>query len=130
MSRKPYVREVPPTRWYFKHPRYMRYMSREITCFFVGALALLMVCTLERLTHGKAAFDAFIAALQGPWSFLGLALILLFCTYNAFNWFNVTPKAMPIQKGEEFVEGKVIVGAHYAVWVVATLAIFFLAGVV
>ena len=31
MSRKPYIREVSKTGWYLKHPRYMRYMSREVT---------------------------------------------------------------------------------------------------
>ena len=129
MSRKPYVREVSKTGWYLKHPRYMRYMSREVTCFFIGAFALLMVCTLERLSRGQAEFDSFVAALKGPWSFLGLFLIFLFATYNATNWFNVTPKAMPVQIGEEFLDGKYIVGAHYAVWAIASLVVLFFAGV-
>ena len=30
MSRKPFVRPVSKTGWYFKHPRYLRYMSREV----------------------------------------------------------------------------------------------------
>ena len=129
MSRKPYVREVSKTGWYLKHPRYMRYMSREVTCFFIGAFALLMVCTLERLSRGQAEFDSFVAALKGPWSFLGMFLIFLFATYNATNWFNVTPKAMPVQIGEEFLDGKYIVGAHYAVWAIASLVVLFFAGV-
>jgi fumarate reductase subunit C len=129
MSRKPFVREVSKTGWYLKHPRYMRYMSREVTCIFIGAFALLMVCTLERLSRGQAAFESFVAALTGPWSFLGLFLIFLFATYNATNWFNVTPKAMPVQTGEEFLDGKYIVGAHYAVWVIASLVVLIFAGV-
>ncbi len=129
MSRKPYVREVSKTGWYLKHPRYMRYMSREVTCIFIGAFALLMVCTLERLSRGQAAFDSFVAALKGPWSFLGMILIFGFATYNATNWFNVTPKAMPVQIGEEFLDGKYIVGAHYAVWAIASLVVLFFAGV-
>ena len=129
MSRKPYVRPVSKTGWYLTQPRYMRYMSREVTCIFIGAFALLMVCAVERLSHGQAAFDSFMAALKGPWSFLGFALILAFAVHNATNWFNVTPKAMPVQIGEEFLDGKYIVGAHYAVWVVATLVVLFFAGV-
>jgi fumarate reductase subunit C len=70
-----------------------------------------------------------MAALKGPWSFLGMAVILFFSVYNATNWFNVTPKAMPVQTGEKFLDGKYIVGAHYAVWAIATLVIVFLAGV-
>ena len=129
MSRKPYVREVSKTGWYLKHPRYMRYMSREVTCIPIGIFALLMLCTLERLSAGQAQFDSFMAALKGPWSFLGLLIVLLFAVHNSTNWFNVTPKAMPVQIGEEFLDGKYIVGAHYAVWVVATLVVLFFAGV-
>ena len=129
MSRKPFVREVSKTGWYLKHPRYLRYMSREVTCIFIGAFALLMLCTLERLSKGPEAFASFMAALKGPWSFLGLALILAFAVHNATNWFNVTPKAMPVQIGEEFLDGKYIVGAHYAVWAVASLVVLFFAGV-
>lgn len=129
MSRKPYVREVSKTRWYFKHPRYLRYMSREVTCVFIGAFALLLLCAVERLSEGQAAYESFIKALQGPWSIVGLVLVLAFAVHNATSWFNVTPKAMPVQRGEEFLEGKYIVGAHYAVWVVASLVVLFFAGV-
>ncbi len=129
MSRKPYVRPVSKTGWYLTQPRYMRYMSREVTCIFIGAFALLMVCAVERLSHGQAAFDSFMAALKGPWSFLGFALILAFAVHNATNWFNVTPKAMPVQIGEDFLDGKYIVGAHYAIWAIASLVVLFFAGV-
>ena len=129
MSRKPYVRPVSKTGWYFKHPRYLRYMSREVTCIFIGAFALLMVCALERLSQGQAAFDAFMVALTGPWSALGLLVILVFSVHNATSWFNVTPKALPVQIGEEFLPGKYIIGAHYAVWAGTTLVVLLLAGV-
>jgi len=129
MSRKPFVRPVSKTGWWLKHPRYMRYMSREVTCIPIGAFALLMVCALERLSKGQAAYDAFIAAIQGPLSVLGLIVVLVFALHNATSWFNVTPKALPEQMGEEFLAGKYIIGAHYAVWIVASLIVLFFAGV-
>ena len=129
MSRKPFVRPVSKTGWWLKHPRYMRYMSREVTCIPIGAFALLMVCALERLSKGQAAYDAFIAAIQGPLSGLGLIIVLIFALHNATSWFNVTPKALPVQMGEEFLAGKYIIGAHYAVWIVASLIVLFFAGV-
>jgi len=129
MSRKPFVREVSTTRWYFKHPRYLRYMSREVTCVFIGAFALLLLCAVERLSEGQAAYESFLAALQGPWSVAGLVVVLVFAIHNATSWFNVTPKALPVQIGEEFLPGKFIVIAHYAVWVVTTLVILYFAGV-
>ena len=129
MSRRPYVRKVSKTRWYFRHPRYLRYMSREITCMFIGAFALLLLCALGRLADGQAAYESFLAALQGPWSIFGLLVVLIFAVHNATSWFNVTPKAMPVQIGEEFLPGKYIVAAHYAVWVAVSVAALFLAGV-
>ena len=129
MSRKPFVREVSKTRWYFKHPRYLRYMSREVTCVFIGAFALLLLCAVARLSQGQAAYESFLAALKGPWSALGLLIVLIFAVHNTTSWFNVTPKAMPVQMGEEFLPGKFIVAAHYAVWILASLVVLFFAGV-
>jgi len=129
MSRKPYVRPVSKTGWWLKHPRYMRYMSREVTCIFIGAFALLMVCTLERLSKGQAAYEAFLAAITGPLSVAGLVVVLAFAVHNATSWFNVTPKALPVQMGEEFLAGKYIVGAHYAVWIITTVVVLGLSGV-
>jgi fumarate reductase subunit C len=129
MSRKPFVREVSRTRWYFRHPRYLRYMSREVTCIFIGAFALLLLCVVDRLSHGQAAYESFMAAIQGPWSAFGLLVVLAFAIHNATSWFNVTPKALPVQIGEDFLPGKYIVAAHYAVWIVASLVVLFFAGV-
>ena len=130
MSRRPYVREVSKTRWYFRHPRYLRYMSREITCIFIGAFALLLLCALGRLADGQSAYESFVAALQGPWGIFGLLVVLIFAVHNATSWFNVTPKAMPVQIGEEFLPGKFVVIAHYAVWIIVSVAVLFLAGAV
>lgn len=129
MSRKPFVRPVSPTRWYFRHPRYLRYMSREVTCIFIGAFALLLLCAVQRLSQGQAAYESFLAALRGPWSAVGLLLILAFAVHNATSWFNVTPKAMPVQLGERFLPPAFIVGAHYALWLLVSLAVICLAGV-
>ena len=43
MSRKPYIREMSKTNWFFSQPRYMRYMAREVTCIFILAYTLLLI---------------------------------------------------------------------------------------
>ena len=68
-------------------------------------------------------------ALRGPWSTFWLLIILIFAIHNATSWFNVTPKALPVQLGEEFLEGKYIIFAHYAVWVLLSLIVLFFSGV-
>lgn len=129
MSRRPFVRAVSPARWYFAHPRYLRYMSREVTCVFIGALAVLMLVALARLAQGPEAWAAFLAALRSPGGVVLLVLVLGFSLHNATSWFNVAPKAMRLQLGEAFLPDRAIVAAHYAAWVVVTLAVAWLAGV-
>jgi len=129
MSRRPLVREVPPTSWYFRHPRYMRYMSREITSIFVGAYCVLLVVGLQRLAAGPVAWEAFLAALKNPASIVFQFLALVAAVYHAATWFNATHKAMPVQIGEDFVQPGVISGAHYVVWLVLSFVVLYLAGV-
>jgi fumarate reductase subunit C len=129
MSRRPLVRECPPTTWYFRQPRYLRYMSREITSIFIGAYCVLLVVALHRLSSGKAAWEGFLLALQSPASIVFQFLVLVAAVYHAATWFNATQKAMPLQIGEDFVPGKLISGAHYLAWAVLSCVVLYLAGV-
>jgi fumarate reductase subunit C len=128
MSRNPLIRDVPPTSWYFRHPRYLRYMSREITSIFIGAYCVLLVVGLQRLAAGPAAWEGFLLALQSPVSIVFQFLCLVAAVYHAATWFNATQKAMPLQIGEDFVPGNVISGAHYAAWIVLSVVVLLLAG--
>jgi fumarate reductase subunit C len=126
MSTKPYVREVSKLDWYFKQPRYMRYMAREVTCIFIGIYTFVLIAALGNLAEGKEAFEAFVQALGSPLGVLFNLAALVAAVYHSTSWFNVTPQAMPIQRGEDFVPGNIIVGAHYAVWAVVSLIILIL----
>ena len=128
MTGKPYVREVPRFSWFFRQPRYMRYMAREVTCVFIGAYAVVLLVALKRLSEGRQAYEAFLQALTSPASVVFHVVVLAFALYHTTSWFNVTPKAMPIQAGEDFLPGWVIVGAHYAAWLLVSGALLFLAG--
>ena len=123
MSRKPYVREVPKTTWFMRQPRYQRYMAREVTCIFIFAYTFLLICALGSLANGPDAFQGFLNALRSPLGVLFNLAVLVVTAYHSATWFNVTPQAMPIQRGEEFVPGNVIVGAHYGAWAVVSLII-------
>ena len=129
MSRRPLVRECPPTTWYFRQPRYLRYMAREVTCIFIAAYCVLLVVGLQRLSAGPAAWEGFLLSLRSADSIVFHLLALAAAFYHAATWFNATQKAMPIQIGEGFVPGNIISGAHYAAWAVLSVVILFLAGV-
>ena len=123
---KPYVRPLSPTTWFLTQPRYKRYMAREVTCLFIFAYTFLLIMGLKRLSEGPDAFNAFVQALGSAPGVLFSLTVLIAAVYHSTSWFNVTPQAMPIQRGEEFVPGKIIVGAHYAVWAVVSLIVLIL----
>ncbi len=127
VSRKPYVREMT-YRWIFRHPRYLRYMVREFSCLFIGAWTLMMVWGLKQLAEGRASWEAFLEMLRSPWSIAFQCLALGFSLYHTVTWFNLTPKALPVQVGESFLPDAVIAGAHYAAWALLSLALLKLAG--
>jgi fumarate reductase subunit C len=125
---KPYVREVSRYGWFLRNPRYRRYMAREVTCVFIGLHALILLVALKRLSEGREAWEAFLHNLTGPAGVVLQLIILAFAVYHSTSWFNVTPKAMPVQIGEQFLPGAVIIGAHYAAWLIVTVTVLFLAG--
>ena len=129
MSRRPYVREVPPTSWYFRMPRYMRYMVREITSIFIGIWSVIVLVGLARLSEGQAQWEGFLAALKTPGSVVFQLLTLAFALYNSFTWFNVAPKALPLQFGDDMAPDSVVASGHYVVWVVLSVIILIWAGV-
>jgi len=127
VSRKPYLREIS-SEWIFRHPRYLRYMVREFSCLFIGGWTLMMVWGLKQLAEGPAAWAAFLECLQSPASIVFHVVALGFALYHSVTWFNLTPKALPLQLGEEFVPDGVIAGAHFAGWAVVSLAVLYFAG--
>ena len=56
-------------------------------------------------------------------------LALVFSVYHSVTWFNLTPKALPLQLGENFISGWVIAELHYAVWFALSAAMLVFAGV-
>ncbi len=127
VSRKPYLREIS-SEWIFRHPRYVRYMVREFSCLFIGGWTLMLVWGLKQLAEGPAAWAAFLECLKSPASIVFQVAALGFALYHSVTWFNLTPKALPLQVGEGFVPDGVIAGAHFAGWAVVSLAVLYLAG--
>jgi fumarate reductase subunit C len=127
MSRKPYVREMT-SEWIFRHPRYLRYLTREFSCLFIGGWTLMMVWGLKQLAEGPAAWASFLEWLKSPASIAFHLVALAFATYHSVTWFNLTPKALPLQIGEEFVPDGAISGAHFGAWAVLSIVLLYFAG--
>jgi len=129
MSAKPYIRPRSTTGWWLEQSRYVRYMAREASCIFIGAYAGILAVGLLRLSQGAEAWAGFLEALQSSASIVFHLLALVFALYHTTTWFNVTPKAMPLQIGDARLPGEAIIAAHYAGWALVSAALLYLAGV-
>ena len=128
MSRKPYVREIPATTWYFSRKRDLLHMAQELTCIFIGVYALVLVWGLKALADGPEAWQAFLLGLGSPLSMVFHWALFPVTLFHSVSWFGVTHKAMPVQIGDEFLPGGVIVGGHYVAWIAVSLFTLFFAG--
>jgi fumarate reductase subunit C len=124
-----YVRPVSRYGWYLKKRSYAIHMAQEITSVFIAIFTLILLWGIAAVAGGPESYRAFLDSLTSPGMVALLWVLTIVMFYHAFAWFSVTPKAMVIQKGEEFVPGSVIAGAHYGIWAVLTLVVLFLAGV-
>jgi len=124
-----YVRPISKTTWYLKDRNYAIHILNEMTSLFVGLYALLLLWGIWAVANGPETYRTFLDTLTGSGMLTPLRVTTVVIFYHTIAWFKVTPKAMPIQKGEKFVPGSLIAGAHYVVWVVLTLVVLYLAGV-
>jgi fumarate reductase subunit C len=131
MSRQPFVRPFSKTTWYMRNGRYKVYMLREMTCLLVGFYAFLTIFALAALGAGADQWNNFLASQQNAAMITFHAFALLyFLFYQTFAWFELAPKAMPLQLGEKILPGSIIVVGHYVAWAVLSALIFWLAGVI
>jgi fumarate reductase subunit C len=122
MSRKPYVRPISNT-WWLKKSEYRWYMLRELSSFFVGGYAVVMLVGLWRLGEGQAAYEGFLTALTSPLAIMFHVLALAFAVLHSATFFFAAPAALPLQIGEKKVSPGIVAGAHFAAWAVITVGI-------
>ena len=128
MSRRPYVREISRTSWWLEHPRYVRYMAREMSALFIGIYVLILMAGLFGLSQGKAAYEEFLDKADGPVGYIFAIVAMVFAVYHSYTWFQVTPKAMPLMIGSKRIPGSIIVAAHWIGFAIASVTLWMLAG--
>ena len=128
MSRKPYVREISNTTWYLERRRDLTHMLQEVTSLFIGIYTIILLWGVKALSEGPEAYQGFLDALGSPLLITFNWITFVVMIYHSVSWFSVTPKAMPVQIGEEFLPGGIIAAGHYVAWVVVSAVIYYLAG--
>jgi fumarate reductase subunit C len=109
---------MPATWW--RHNIHLRlFMIRELTSVFVGGYAVFLIVLIGRLNDP----DAFSRALHCRTGLVFQIIALPFVIFHAVTWFNLTPKALVMFRGEERVNPLWIAGGHYALWAIVSLVI-------
>lgn len=129
MSRKPYIRPMSKTSWFMSQARYKTYMLHEVSSIFVAIYTVILICGIFALGTGPEAWQGWLDAVTSPLGVIFHLVAFAFSVIHTTSWFKAVPQAMRIQRGEEIVPGKLIIGAHYGVLAVVSLFVLILAGV-
>ena len=120
-KRKEYVRPMPANWWMLKKT-YSLFILRELTCIFVGGYALFLLVLVARRDDP----EAFAAWLNSPLLIVLQIIALPMILYHTITWFNLTPKAVVLWRGEERVSPILIAGANYVAWVVVSIFVLWI----
>lgn len=125
--RRPYHRPMPNT-WWLKRWPYTKFMLREIAPVIVAVYLVILLVLIGKVRSGQAEYDAFMQTLKSPLAIAFHCVALVASIFHSVLWFNVTPQAMRVFRGEERVPPALLIGPNYALWVVLSVAVAFLFG--
>ncbi len=116
---KPYIRPMPAT-WWLQRSSYLLFMLRELSSVFVAGYVVLFLLIIRSLSQGPAQYEGLMAALRSPLAILFHVVALAFALLHTITWFNLTPKAMAVWRGEERLPAAMMIIPNYVGWVVVS----------
>ena len=125
-KRKPYVRPMTST-WWKKLPFYRCYMLREGTAVPAEWFSIELIFGLFALKNGPEAWAGFVDFLQNPVIVIINLITLAAALLHTKTWFELAPKAANIIVKDEKMGPEPIIKSLWAVTVVATIVILFVA---
>ena len=125
-KRKPYVRPMPST-WWKKLPFYRFYMLREGTAVPAVWFSIELIFGLFALKNGPESWAGFVDFLQNPVIVIINLITLAAALLHTKTWFELAPKAANIIVKDEKMGPEPIIKSLWAVTVVATIVILFVA---
>ena len=135
LSNAPLYTEYHP-RWYRPHVsvywwlgqwQYLKFILRELSSVFVGAVVVMTLFQLRALRNGPEAYARFQHRMQSPVIIAFVVISLFFVVFHSITWFNLTPSAMPVRFGGKRVPGWMIAAPNYALWAIVSVIIGWLA---
>lgn len=125
-KRKPYVRPVPST-WWKSLPFYRFYMLREGTALPAVWFSIILIFGLFSIKHGPESWAGFVSFLQNPIVVILNLIALAAALLHTKTWFELAPKASNIIIKNEKLKPEPVIRGLWAVTVLATVVILFVA---
>jgi fumarate reductase subunit C len=116
-----------PANWWLQRTSYTLVIIRDFTSLFIAGYCIFLLVLMYRAAGSAESFRTFYESLASPLSFVLHLIVLPFAVYNSITFCHLAPRAMPVFRGEERVPDAVIVGAQYAIWILLSLILFFIA---
>ncbi len=112
-----------PAAWWLKRKTHFLFMVREMTSVAVGGYAVLLLVLAASARDGDSFQLVFLWLKDSPVSIALHLVALPMVVYHSITWFNLTPKAVVVWRGEERLSPLLIAGSNYVVWLVASILI-------
>ncbi len=119
-----YVRKLPAT-WWLRKPTYLVFMLRELTSVFVVAYAVFLMVMIGRADEA-GSFAGLFDALDSPLGLVVHLIVLAVLLFHTITWINLTPKVVVLFRDDEQVDPRLVAGANYVGWVVASVVVAWL----
>jgi fumarate reductase subunit C len=123
---KEYIRPMPAD-WWLKNTNYALFMLRDVTSIFIAGYCVFLIILMCYASRDAETFRDFYAKLASPWSVVLHLIVLAFALYHSITFFNLTPRVIRVFRGDEKIPDRAIAGAHYALWIVASVVLIVVA---
>ena len=120
-----YIRPVSNT-WWLDKKQYILFVIRELTSIFVAGYCLFLLFFIVKIGDEKETYKLLIIFLKSPLILVFHLISFPFIFYHTITWFNLTPKIMVLQIGEEKVPKELIAGLVYISWGLLSLILIWL----
>ena len=120
-----YIRPVSNT-WWLDKKQYILFVIRELTSIFVAGYCLFLLFFILKIGDGNETYNLMIIFLKSPLILVLHLISFPFILYHTITWFNLTPKIMVLQIGEEKVPKELIAGLVYISWGLLSLILIWL----
>ncbi len=120
-----YIRPVSNT-WWLEKKQYILFVIRELTSIFVAGYCLFLLFFILKIGNENQTYNSLIIFLKSPLILVLHLISFPFILYHTITWFNLTPKIMVLQIGEEKAPKELIAGLVYISWGLLSLILIWL----